>query len=159
MAFHVANFFDAPRFSARAGETMSLGMVTKVLDWGNGERKLMKLANTDASYLSGGQYAVVCKFSTDPNQVMSSTAPSRLGSRIVTISSGDHVVELRKGAIMEYSLDLLHSSVTSTPPVVGDNLTVKDSTFCIAGTSGQASAQAVGRVFRIFGTRYLIELI
>lgn len=159
MAFHVANFYDAPRFSARAGEAMDHGMVVKVSDWGNGERKLMKLANSDAAALSGDQYAVVTKFSTEPNQVMSSTAPSRLGSRITTISSGDHVVELRKGAIMEYSLDALHSSVTSTPPVVGDGLTVKDSLFCIAGTSGQASAQVVGKVFRIFGTRYLIELV
>lgn len=159
MAFNIANFFDAPRFSARAGETMDHGNVVKVLDWGNGERKLMKLANSDAASLSGDKYAVVTKFSTDANQVQSSTAPSRLGSRIVTISSGDHVVEIRKGAILEYSTDLLHASIVSTPPVVGDGLTVKDSLFCIAGTAGQASAQVVGRVFRIFGTKYLIELV
>lgn len=161
MGFNIANFYDAPRYSGRAGETFSHGMVAKVLDWGNGEIKLMKLGNSDAAYLSGGKYAVVTKYGTDANQVQSSTAPSRLGSRLVTISSGDHAVAVLAGAIMEYSADLLHSSLDpagSTPPKAGDSVWVKDSLFCAESTAGAASSQAVGNVFRVFGAKVLIKL-
>lgn len=157
--FSIANFYDAPRTSARAGETLTHGMVVKVLDWGNGERKLMKAGTGDAAYMSGGKYAVVTKYSTDPNQVNSSTAPSRLGSRITTISSGDHVVEIGSGAIMEYSKDLLDASLQSGAVNVGDDLTVKDGLFCDSGTSGQVSGTVVGQVFRVFGERVLIKLL
>lgn len=158
MAFHIANFFDAPRFSARAGETLEPGDLVKVLDWGNGERKLMKLSSSDAASLSGDKYAVVTRFTGEPNVVSSSTIPARLGSRIVTISSGDHVVEVRKTAILEYSLDELDASLQSTPPTVNQELTSKGEKFCAVGTAGQNSGKVVGQVFRIFGTRYLIEL-
>lgn len=156
MYFHIANFFEAPRYSARAGETLAQGMVCKVLDWGNGEQKLLKLGSGDAAYVSGGKYAVVAKFDTDPGQVASSTAPASYGSRVVTISSGDHVVACYEGSIMEYSTDLLDASLTSF--AVGDSLTVVDGKWAAPGTAGQTSGQAIGEVFRVFGTKVLIEL-
>lgn len=155
--FQIANFLEAPRYSARAGETLSLGMVCKELDWGNGEKKLLKLGTGDAAYLSGDKYVVVTKFSTDPGQVASSTAPSRLGSRLVTISSGDHVVACYPGSIMEYSTDLLDASLTTF--AVGDSLKVKDGKFAAANASGVVSDQVIAKVFRVFGTKVLIELI
>jgi hypothetical protein len=157
MSFHIANFLEAPRYSARAGEAMPLGSVCKVLDWGNGEQKLLKLGTGDAAYLSGSNYAVVTKFSTDPNQVASSNVPASYGSRVVAIASGDHVVACYPGSIMEYTSDLLDASLSA--PHVGDDITVKDGKFCLAGTAGQASAQIVATVFRVFGTKTLIELL
>lgn len=161
MAFNIANFFEAPRYSARAGETFTHGMVAKVLDWGNGERKLMKVANTDGQYLSGGgDLVIITKYDTDVNQVQSSTAPSSLGSRLVTISSGDHVVGSGHGTIAEYSADLLHASLDpagATPPKVGDQVQVKDSMFCAVGVAG-GLGQTVGNVFRVFGSKVLINL-
>lgn len=163
MAFNIANFFEADRRSARAGETMSQGMIVKVSNFGSGERKLMKVGNSDSALLVSGNYAVVCKFSTDPGQVNTSTAPSRLGSRITTISSGDHVVEVRRGAIMEYSADLLDASLdparSGTTPAVGDALEIVGSLWCKVGTGSAITSPIIGRVFRVFGTQVLVELL
>lgn len=163
MPINIANYFDADRRSAKAGETITMGMVVKVSDWGNGERKLLALTDSDSALLVNGKYGVAYKVSADPQQVASSTAPSSLGSRLVTISSGDAVVEVRRGAIIEYSADLLHSSLDpargGTTPTVGQDLAIKSSQFCTTATGSAITSPIVARVFRVFGTKVLVELI
>lgn len=161
MPINIANFFDADRRSAKAGETLDMGMVVKVTDWGNGERKLMKV--TSSGDLVSGKYAIVYKVSADAEQVSTSTAPSSFGSRLVTISSGDAVVEVRKGAIVEYSADLLHDSLDPSAggatPVVGQDLAILNAQWCTTATGSAITSPIVGRVFRVFGTRVLVELV
>lgn len=163
MGFHIANYYDAPRYSARAGETMTVGMIVKVDPYTGGERKLMKLLDGDAAELVAGAYGVVAKVSGEPNLVDTSTAPSRLGSRIIAIASGDHVVEVRAGAIMEYTADLLHDSLDPAAggltPVATQALGVKDSLWCAASVGSAITSPVIGRVFRVFGTRVLVELL
>lgn len=163
MPIHIANWYEADRRSAKAGETITQGMVVKVSDWGNGERKLLKLADGDAALLVNGGYGVVMKISTDPGQVSTSTAPAALGDRTITIVSGDQVIEVRRGAIVEYSADLLHSSLdparSGATPVTGAALAIKSSQWCTTGTGSAITSPVVGKVFRVFGTKVLVELV
>lgn len=163
---HIANYFDAPRFSIKAGEAMELGMVITASDDGKGGRVAKKV--TAANQLVAGTMAVAFKVSADPQQVTASTvnADSRadLGSRIVTIASGDGIVEVRKGAILEYTADLLDDSLNpaagGTTPSVGDSLSVKGAKWCAAGAAGALAPSApVAKVYRTFGTKVLVELI
>lgn len=156
--FSIANFWEADRRTARAGESMQQGAVVKVLDWGDGQRKLMKLTTGDTPAV--GAYGVAYKVGTDPNQVESSTANTTLlGTRTVSIVSGDYVVEVRPRAILEYSTDLLHSSL-STIQAVGTALGILAGQWCTAATGSAVTAPVCGRIFRYFGaSRVLIELV
>lgn len=153
---HIANFYDCDRLSAVAGEAgLVPGMVVKVGDNGAGERSLTKLGDGEAAQALAGKVAVITKELIDPDEVVSSTAPSEAGSRIVSIASGDAVLELRRGAKLEYPLDLLHSSLDpsrgGTLPVVGAALGVKDSLFCASGQAGAITSPVIGRVLRVHG--------
>lgn len=163
MPLHIANLLEADRRTATAGETMDMGMVVKVQSDNAGGRYLMKLADGDSALAVSGNVGVVYKVGTDAFQVDSSTVPTEFGSRLVTIASGDLVVEVRKGAILEYSLDLLHSSLTSSGVqncIPGEKLEIKDSTFCKAGTSGAITSPIVGRCYGLRGTTtVLVELV
>lgn len=156
MAFNIANFWEADRRTARAGETMGQGNVVIVSDWGDGQRKLLKLT-TGASPVAGA-YGVVYKVAAETYQVESSTAASFTGSRITTIASGDYVVEVRPRAILEYSADLLDASL-ATPQPVGTALGVLSGKWCTTATGSAVTSPVMGRVFRNFGTRTLIELL
>ena len=159
---NIANFFEADRRSATAGEDMTMGMLVKVSDDGAGGRTVMKLLDADAALLVAGNYGVVYKVSADADQVHTSTASAVTGLREVTVSSGDAVVEVRRGAIVEYSADLLHSSLDAaregTAPTVNDALEIKSSQWCEVGT-GSAITTVVGRVFKVFGTRVAVEIV
>lgn len=166
MKLHIANYFDADRRSAKAGEDIGIGDVIKIEDDGVGGRRAMKA--TVIADLVPGTCGVAFKVSADPLQVTASTvnADSRadLGSRIVTILSGDQMVEVRRGAILEYSADLLDASLDpargGTTPSVGAQLNVKASKWCAVGTSGQViPAAPIAKVFRTFGTKVLVELL
>jgi len=156
--FSIANFWEADRRTARAGESMQQGAVVKVLDWGDGQHKLLKLTTGDT--VAAGQYGVAYKVGTEPNQVESSTANTTLlGSRQITIVSGDYVVEIRPRAILEYSMDLVHSSM-ATFQNVGTALGVLAGQWCTTGTGSAVTAPVMGRVYRYFGTsRVLVELL
>jgi hypothetical protein len=83
---------------------------------------------------------------------------------LVTIASGDQVVEVRSGAIIEYSADLLDDSLNpaagGATPTVGDALSMKGSKWCSAGAGGALTPTSpVARVFKVFGTRVLVELL
>lgn len=160
MPINIANYFEADRRSAKAGETLDMGMVVKVSDWGNGERKLLKV--TSSGDLVAENYAVVYKVSAEPYQVTTSTVASQFGSRITTISSGDSVVEVRRGAIIEYSADLLDASLDpargGVTPKVTDALGVVNARFCAASAGSAINTPMIANVFRVFGTKVLIEL-
>lgn len=156
--FSIANFYEADRRTARAGESMSQGAVVKISDWGDGQRKLLKLTTGDTPAV--GAYGVAYKVGTDQYQVDSSTAASTTGSRIVTIVSSDYVVEVRPRAFLEYSVDLLHASL-AVPSVVpaGTALGVLAGQWCTSGTGSAVTAPVIGRVFRWFGNRLMVELL
>jgi hypothetical protein len=166
MAFTIANYYDADRRSARATEDIAAqGMVVKVSNSG-GERMLTKLADADAALLVPGNYGVVYKVSTDALQVVESAASANAtvtGDRIVKIRSGDDVVEVRRGAICEYSADLLHASLdparAGTTPVAGEALAIKGSQWCDAAEVGAIISPVVGRVFQVRGTSVLVEIL
>lgn len=165
MPINVANLLDADKRTAVAGEAITMGMVIKLSDDGAGRRKALKLLDADAAVAAKpGTYGVAYKLSTDSNQVASSTAPAVLGDRTVSISSGDLIIELRRGSIVEYSADLLHSSLdpsrAGTTPQAGTDLNVKGSQWCaLAGVAGSMSGTVIGRVFRVFGTKVLVEVV
>lgn len=153
--FAIANFWESERRTARAGESMQQGAVCKVSDWNDGQRKLLKVAGGDT--ITGA--SVAYKVGTDPLQVESSTANTTLlGSRVVTIVSGDYIVEVRGRAYLEYSTDLLHSSL-ATPPAVGTALGILAGQWCTAATGSAVTSPVCGRVFRYFGTRLIVELL
>jgi hypothetical protein len=158
---NIANFYDADRRSAKAGETLVNWQLVKVSDYGDGQRKLMSLLDADAAQVTAGKFAVVAKFTAEPNLVQSSTVPARLGSRMVAIAAGDDVVEVKKGAIIEYAMSELDASLDTaragTAPAVEDVLHAKSGLFCKVGTVG-ALAQTVGTVYKVFGTKVLIKV-
>jgi hypothetical protein len=163
---HIANYFEADRRSVRAGEAMDLGSVITITDNGSGGRVAMKV--TSAGQAVSGIVGVAFKVSADPLQVTASTvnadSGADLGSRIVTIASGDAIVEVRRGAILEYTADLLHDSLNpaegGATPAVGTALSVKDGKWCTAATSSAITpTDAVAKVYRTFGTKVLIELV
>lgn len=158
---NIANLAVADRRTASAGEAMSMGMVVKVSDDGAGGRKLMKLLDADSAEVASGKFAVVYKVNTDAFRVDSSTVPTEWGSRLITIASGDLVVEVRKGAIIEYTLDELDASLTSAGApncVAGEALEIKGSKWCKAGTGGAVTALA-GRCYDILGNNVRVELV
>lgn len=163
MALHISNFFEAQRFSCTAASAMGMGAIIKISDDGTGNRKATLLANTDSALLLSGKYGVAYKVSTDPFQVNSSTAPTFLGDRVVTINSGDAIVEVRKGAIIEYSADLLDASLdparSGTTPSVGDALAIVNALWCAVGTASSIASPVVGRVYDTHGTLVLVELV
>lgn len=160
---HIANFFECDRLSAVAWEAMTPGMIVKVSDTGTGERKLLKLGNSDAAELVAGKYAIVTKELLDADEVTVSTASAASGIRTVSIVSGDAVLELRRGVQVEYPADLLHSSLdpsrAGTTPVVGDKLEIVNSLPCKAGTASSITSPIVLRVTRVFGTTVVVELV
>jgi hypothetical protein len=166
---HIANMYYADLLTAVAGETLALGDVVKVVATATGQRKLMKLANTDDN-IPGGNYAVVMKYSAIQNQVESSTVPARLGSRIETIETGDLVLECRKGTMLEYDAaelgNSLNPATAGTLPTVGDALGVlaaKFETVAAATTGTGVTAPVIGRVHKVHGTgataKVVIELV
>lgn len=161
---HIANYFDADRFTCRAGEDMDPGDIIRIEDDGAGGRRAMKV--TQQSDLVAGNWGVVMKVSADPLQVVASTvntdSRADLGDRIITISSGDDVVQVNNGIIempaeeVDASLDPARSG---TLPSVGDALAVVSAKWCDAGAGGAITTPVVGRVYRVFGTKILIKQV
>jgi hypothetical protein len=160
---HIANYFECDRVSAVANSALVIGSVCKVTDDGKGQRLLTPLTATGD--LVKGKYCIVTKESVDPFEVTDSTIPATLaGNRIVTIASGDNVLELRRGVKVEYSADLLDDSLNpangGATPLVGDQLAIKGSKWAASGASGVVGSSAgTGEVFRVFGTHVIVELL
>lgn len=159
MLLTIANFYEADRRTAVAGEAIAMGAVIKISDDGKGARKANTVQDADAALLVAGKYGVALKVSNDPLQVSSSTVPSEMGSRIVAINSGDFIVEVRKGAILEYDVSLLDASITAANVVVGEALAVKSGKFCKSNVAGAITSPVIGRVFNVHNGKVRVELV
>jgi hypothetical protein len=164
MKLHIANFFDAPRHTAFAGEDIDLGAVIAISQGPSGERQAFQLADGEGAKLVAGNYGVALKISPDQLQVVDSfDVPAAWGTREVTIVSGDAIVQVGRGAILEYDPSLLHSSLdpdrSGNLPAVGAALAVKDGLFCTAATGSAVTSPVVGRVFDVLGGKVRIELV
>ena len=162
----IANWQDADRRSATAGEAMDPGMVVKVSADADGGRFLMKMGDGDDAQVTAKKYAVVFKVSAKADTVETTTVPAALGSRLLTIVSGDAVIEVRKGAIIEYSADLLDDSLNpdegGSLPSAGDALEIKGSKWAEVGSGEIESVDGVaGMCYRSFPAtnRVLVELV
>ena len=162
MTIHVANLFEADRRTALAAEAITQGMLIKISDDGNGVRKALKVADADAALLVPGNYGVAYKVTSDEFEVSSSTVLDDQ-SRVLAIASGDAIVELGRGSKIEYSADLLHSSLdparSGATATVGQTLAVKSAQWCTTGTGSAITSPVVGRVHAVRGTTVVIELL
>lgn len=165
MKLHIANFYDAPRHTAIAGAAVDLGAVIKIDQGPAGERRALQVTDADSALLVKGNYGVAVKVSADQLQVSEvvSGVPSDWGSRIVAIASGDAIVQVGPGAIIEYDPSLLHSSLNPSAggalPTVGTALGLKGGKFCTTGTASAITSPVVGRVFDVLGGKVRIELV
>lgn len=162
MLLHIANFLEADRRTAVAGEDLALGAIVKISEDASGNRKAVKVgANGD---LVAGKIAFAFKVSSDPLQVTASTVPSELGTRIVTIKSGDFIVEARKGTIMEYDPSLLHASLDpargGTLPNAGDSIAIHPTAAlpCAVGTGGALTTVVLACYNKVNG-KVRVELL
>jgi len=166
---HVANFFEAPRYTAKADGAIAMGQVTKLIGVSGNDRLLLALEDADAALLVEGNYGVAYKVSEDPDQVQTTTGffgapvPAPTRDRVPAIVSGDLMVELRPGCLIEYTAGLLHDSLNpgaaGTTPSVGDALEIKDGLFAEVGTTGAITSPIIGRTYKVFGTNVIVELL
>lgn len=164
MLLHIANYYDSSRRTAIAGEDISLGAVIKLSAATNGDRLARTVGDSDSALLVAGNYGVAMKISTLELQVSKTVGvPQDFGSRLVTISSGDAIMEVARGAILEYDPTLLHTSLNpsagGTLPTVGAALAVKSGTFCAVGTAGAIASPVIARVHGLVGSKVRIELV
>ncbi len=162
MKLHIANLYDAERPTAVAGEAIALGAVVKIVNDG-GARKALQVTDADAAALVPGNYGVAYKVPTDPLSVTSSTAPADWGTRTLSINSGDYIVQVERGAILEYDVSLLHNSLNPNAggalPAAGAALGVKGGKFCTTATAGAITSPVVGRVFDLIGSKVRILVV
>lgn len=167
----VTNWKYADIGTGVAAAAIAQGAICKVTD-SSGKRLLTQLLDTDDALVGvagislTGNFAVAMKISTDANEVTSSTVPARLGTRIPAIATGDVIMEIRRGAKLEYSADLVDASLdparAGATPAVGDSLGIKGglwSTFAAATPTGIQPSPAVARVHKVFGTNFVVELV
>src|SRR4051812_14526622 len=126
MLLHVANYFDAERRSAVAGNDLAMGAVCAVTTNSSGDRVLNTITVV-GDIQKTGAYGIALKVSPDPLQVDVTSVPVELlGNRVVTIKSGDRIVECRRGSIMEYSPTICDASLdparAGALPNAGDSL-------------------------------------
>lgn len=159
---HIANFFDAPRWTVRAGQNLVEGQVIRIVNQG-GERTAVLVADGDAAELTPGNYGVAYKVNVDPLGVTTSSAPAAFGDRTLQLDSGDYIVQVDRNGILEYDVSLLHDSLNpnqgGTLPVAGDDLGVKDGLFCSTGTGSAITSPVIGRVFDILGSKVRVILV
>ena len=162
MKLHIANFYDAPRHTAVAGEAIALGAVIKIVNDG-GTRKAMTLGNADSALLVAGNNGVAFKVNAQDMAVSESTASAATGDRTGPIASGDLIVQVDRGAILEYDVALLHDSLNPNEggalPAAGAALGVVGGKFCTTGTASAITSPVVGRVFDIIGSKVRIQLV
>lgn len=162
---HITNMKYADLGTAVAGEAIAQGQICIVTDHGDGRRELNIAGDTDDALVLAGNYAVAMKFTTDANEVNSSTADSSTGSRLATIAEDDVILEVRRGSKIEYAAAELGASLdpgrAGTTPGVGDDLGVSGGYWATiaAATSAGIATPVIGRVSEVFGTSVRIELL
>lgn len=162
MKLHIANYLEADRRTAIAGEALALGAIVKIS--GNAKnQRVARAVTAQADLQKPGAYGIAFKVSSDPLQVTSSTVPSEMGNRIVSIASGDFIVECRKGTIMEYDPSLLDASLDpargGTLPTPGQDLGVKGALPSTTGAAGAIATPVVLRCYDVVNNKVRIELL
>jgi hypothetical protein len=164
MPIHIANFYDADRRTAKADEAIVMGAVIKIEDDLAGGRLAHTLVSGDGALLVAGNYGVAYKVSTDAASVISSSTGDT--TRVVSIVSGDYIVEVRRNALITYTADMLHANLDpdrgGTTPLAGAPLALWTSAtankWCASGTGG-AIATLIASVFKTEGTNVVVELL
>lgn len=167
--FHVANYFEASRLTVLSAVALDLGEVIKVVTGAVTGQRYAQRVTVAADVQAKGQWGVSMKISADPVQVSTSTVSSTLGNRIVAIASGDSIVNVGAGAIIEYDRSLFHDSLdpdrTGVLPTVGASLGVATSGSKTRWSSAASSSLTnvgtsihVARVYRTFGKKVLVQL-
>lgn len=167
---HIANYQEAPRETVLAAEALNLGEIIQVVSGAVAGTRYCKRATAVGQVQSTLNWGVVMKISADPFQVSSSTVAAELGNRVVSIASGDAVVHVGPGAIIEYHQSLLHDSLdpdrSGTTPAIGTSLGIATSgsqtRWAAAASTSFANVGTtihVGKVFRTFGKKVLVKLV
>ena len=164
MLLHIANFADSNRQTVTAGADIPLGSVVVASDVA-GVRTVNAVGDAQSALLVKGNYGIAFEVSKLQLQVSSvvGTIPADFGTRLVAIKSGDLIAEVKPGAIMEYDVSLLHSSLdpnrSGALPVAGAALGIKGGLFCTVGTASAITSPVVGRVNEVVGGKVRIELL
>jgi hypothetical protein len=169
---HVTNWKYADIGTAIAAADMAQqGLVCKVTDNGDGRRLMTVLLDTDDALVLEGNYAIAMKVGTDAeevdgvhpdvaNGVTALTVPAPTRDREVTILAGDLIMEVRRGAKVEYSSDLLDAQLVAAPPTVGLALGIQAGKWTtVADAATGIASPVIGRVHKVFGTNVVIELL
>jgi hypothetical protein len=167
---HVANYQEARRYTAIANATLQLGEIIKIVAGATAGTRYAARSTAVGDVQKTTLWGVVMKISSDAQQVASTTASAATGDRTVTIASGDAVVQVGAGAVIEYHQALLHDSLDpdrgGVTPLVGDSLGIATSGSLCRWTTAASTSYTnvgttihVGRVFRTFGKKVLIQLV
>lgn len=162
MLLHVANYFEADRRSAVAGNDLPMGTVCAVTTNAAGDR-VLNAVTVVGDIQKTGAYGIALKVSADPLQVDVTSVPVELlGNRVVTIKSGDRIVECRRGSIMEYSPTICDASLdparAGALPNAGDSLGIKAGLPSTLGAAGAIISTVVLRCYNVVNGKIRIEL-
>lgn len=164
MGIQITNWKYADVGTVVAATDMGQGQLCKIDGLGLNRRATI-LTDTDDALVLSGNYCMVLKVGTSDEEADVSTVPARFGTRLVGIFAGDLVAEVRKGAKVRLTADLLDASLdparSGTTPAVGAALGISGgrlSTIAAATTSGIATP-VVARVHKVFGTDVIVELV
>lgn len=163
MLITIANFFEAPRYTAVAAVDMPIGSVCKPGQDASGKRTLTPVT-ADADMATPGKVGIAIKVSQDPLQVDSTTVPIEyLGSRLVTIKAGDNIVECRRNSIVGYDPSICDASLDPARggalPTAGTKLGVKGGLPCATGAASALIVNDVLICHSILGGKILVELV
>jgi hypothetical protein len=152
-----------------------IGTVVAATDMGQGQmclidgtglnRRATIITDTDDAAVLAGNYCLIMKIGTSNEEVDSSTAPARFGDRKVAILAGDLCMEVRQGAKVRLSADLLGASLdparSGATPAIGQALGIAGGRLATiaAATSAGIASPVVARVNKVFGTDVVIELV
>lgn len=158
MSIHISNFFEADRLTVHAGEAIGQGNVIAISGLNGTSRRIAVKATSGGQFLAGN-VGVAVKYSNDEYQVVASSVPSELGSRLVTMASGDLIVAVRSGAIIEYDASDLDASITTSNVAPGEALAVLNSKFCKASAGGAITSPVIARVYDVLNGKIRVELV
>jgi len=166
MAVTVLNYFEADRRTVVADEAMEVGDLVKIEIGADtdGSRHITLLGNADDALAVAGNVGVVFKVAGTEDSVQESSASAVTGDRTVSISAGDLVVILRRGAIIEYNADEVDASLdpdnAGALPSVGADLGILGSKWStIAAAAAGIASPVVGRCFMVNGTKIAVEIV
>jgi hypothetical protein len=170
MAIAILNYDESDRRSARAGaDNMEIGDVVQVIDDPDtaGARKAIPAGNTGTTLVRTA-VGILWKVRMDGRRVVTTTSLSTkqlrdLGDARTYVDSGDQIVVVRSGAIIEFDEDSCHSSLytTNLPNVdVGDLIVIKDSKIAKSGTSSaNTTPNPFAYVYAVSGAKIFVELV